>query len=153
MKKILATIVALFMAISMCVVASAADGASIEVTTVVAESFAKDGRILVPIVLKNADKVTGAQGMAGIELNVKFDDAQLAFVGAATELKYQVEDVLSGEMKDVAFNCTGALSPAGATDSAKFMLDGEAAIALTGDITLGTLVFKAAADIAEGTEV
>ncbi len=153
MKKILATIVALCMAISMCVVASAADGASIDAKAVVAESFAKDSRILVPIVLKNADKVTGAQGMAGIELNIKFDDKQLTFVGAATELSYQVEDVMTGEMQDVKMNCTGALSPAGSTDSAKFMLDGEKAIALTGDVTLGTLVFKAAADIAEGTEV
>ena len=153
MKKILATIVALCMAISMCVVASAADGASIDAKAVVAESFAKDSRILVPIVLKNADKVTGAQGMAGIELNIKFDDKQLTFVGAATELSYQVEDVMTGEMQEVKMNCTGALSPAGSTDSAKFMLDGEKAIALTGDVTLGTLVFKAAADIAEGTEV
>ena len=151
MKKILATIVALCMAISMCVVASAADGASIEFTTQVKESYAKGDTILVPVVLKNADKVTGAKGMAGIELNVQFDDKQVTFLGGETRLEYEFK-TLSGTEK-VRFDCTAAASPEGSTNSAKFMLDGKAAIDLTGDITLGTIGFTAAADIAEGTEI
>lgn len=160
MKKVIATILALCLVLSMGVCAFAADGATVEVTNVSDVYEAPIGNLVdVTLSLKNADALKAVEGsdgtLFGFQFYVNYDAEVLDFVVSEAKLVYDYKDAL-GMDKSYTYNISAAKKPEMADRLTVLGANMDdtvpGAVALEGDLELIVLKFKVADGVELGTE-